>query len=135
MCGIKRRSEYPDFCSYIQNFDSLCCSETKTDDIDIISIDGYECFIQSRKQRYIRRSGGICIFIKKALYRFLKVIETASDYVFWVNISSVLTNLDEDLLLGVMYIPPSQSKYLNEDEIMNLEMEITSHCSQYKYII
>ena len=34
-----------------------------------------------------------------------------------------------------MYNPPSQSKYLNEDEIMNLEMEITSHCSQYKYII
>ena len=63
------------------------------------------------------------------------MIETASDYVFWVNISSVLTNLDEDLLLGVMYIPPSQSKYLNEDEIMNLEMEITLHCNQYKYII
>ena len=34
-----------------------------------------------------------------------------------------------------MYVPPNQSKYLNEDEFMTLEMEVTSCCSQYSYVI
>ena len=30
VCGIKSRSEFPDFCSCIQKFDICWCSETKT---------------------------------------------------------------------------------------------------------
>ena len=39
-------------------------------------------------------------------------------------------------ILGLSYIPPIQSKYYNdEEEILNLEREITSVCSQHKYVL
>ena len=106
----------------MQNFDILCCSETKTDDTDVISILGYDCIMQSRKQKFTRRSGGLCIFVKREICKHIKIIDTSSDYILWINISSKLTNLNEDMLLGALYIPPTQSKYLNDDEFMTLEI-------------
>ena len=38
-------------------------------------------------------------------------------------------------MLAALYIPPTQSKYLNDDEFMTLEMEIIAMTSQYKYAI
>ena len=35
---------------------------------------------------------------------------------------------------GVLYVPPSQSKFLKDDEILALEMEILSICSTHKYV-
>ena len=135
VCGLKRRSEYPDFCDYVRQFDILCFSETKTDNTDVISIKGYECFMQPRKQKYQRKSGGICLLVKDEYSKYIKVVETSSDYIFWARISGKFVNLNEDVLLGIMYVPPNQSKYLNEDEFMTLEMEVTSMCSQYSYVI
>lgn len=135
VCGLKRRSEYPDFCDYVRQFDILCFSETKTDNTYVISIKGYECFMQSRKQKYHRKSGGICLLVKDEYSKYIKVVETSSDYIFWARISGKFVNLNEDVLLGIMYVPPNQSKYLNEDEFMTLEMEVTSMCSQYSYVI
>ena len=34
--------------------------------------------------------------------------------------------MDEDIILGVIYVPPIQSKYFSDEEILNLESEITS---------
>lgn len=135
VCGLKRRSEYPDFCDYVRQFDILCFSETKTDNTDVISIKGYECFMQSRKQKYQRKSGGICLLVKDEYSKYIKIVETSSDYIFWARISGKFVNLKEDVLLGITYVPPNQSKYLNEDEFMTLEMEVTSMCSQYSYVI
>ena len=42
---------------------------------------------------------------------------------------------DENIILGLTYIPPIQSKYYNDEEILNLEREITSVCSKNKYVI
>ena len=119
----------------MQNFDILCCSETKTDDTGVISILGYDCIMQSRKQKFTRRSGGLCMFVKREICKHIKIIDTSSDYILWININSKLTNLNEDMLLGALYIPPTQSKYLNDDEFMTLEIEITAMTSQYKYAI
>ena len=98
VCGLKRRSEYPDFCDYVRQFDILCFSETKTDNTDVISIKGYECFMQSRKQKYQRKSGGICLLVKDEYSKYIKVVETSSDYIFWARISGKFVNLNEDVL-------------------------------------
>jgi hypothetical protein len=41
-CGLKRRLNYPEFESLIKHCGIMCFSETKTDDVDNIELDGYE---------------------------------------------------------------------------------------------
>ena len=63
--------------------------------------------MQSRKQNFTRRSGGLCMFVERVICKHIKLINTSSDYKLWINISSKLSNLNEDMLLGALYIPPS----------------------------
>ena len=41
----------------------------------------------------------------------------------------------ENLLIGATYIPPDNSVFYNEEEVVLLENEITSFSSKYKYIM
>ena len=36
-------------------------------------------------------------------------------FVFWVKVSSTLFKLDEDVLIGVMYIPPEFTSYTSQE--------------------
>ena len=51
----------------------------------------------------------------------------------WVCIDKRLT--DEYLILGIVYVPPSQSRFYNDDELSKLENEIMSVCSSNKYVV
>lgn len=53
----------------------------------------------------------------------------------WVHIDRNLVDTDENLILGVVYIPPTQSRFFNDDELSKLENEIMSVCSSNKYVI
>ena len=48
----------------INNFDILGIQETKTDDLDTISICGYKVFVNNRSRISKRRSGGIALIVK-----------------------------------------------------------------------
>lgn len=65
MCGLRRKILYPEFTELVSQFDIFCVSETKLDDYGIINIDGYDFFSQCRKQKYIRKSGGLGFFFYK----------------------------------------------------------------------
>lgn len=52
----------------------------------------------------------------------------------WISVDKVLTNTDENVFLGLIYVPPTQLKYFNDEELLNLEREITSLCSKHKYL-
>ena len=134
MCGLRRRSNYPDFANFVESYDLLCFTEIKTDNTDIISFQGYSSFVQPRKRPYLRKSGGISIYFKNKFSNFLKIIETESDYVLWVEISKILTQTEENVILGVVYIPPENSNYYNEDEFLILENEILSFSSENKFV-
>lgn len=58
VCGLKTRSQYPDFIDYCNKFDLLCFTETKIDETDVIPISGFITFSQSRRQNFERKSGG-----------------------------------------------------------------------------
>ena len=53
----------------------------------------------------------------------------------WVCIDKRLTDTDENLILGIVYVPPSQSRFYNDDELSKLENEIMSVCSSSKYVV
>ena len=102
----------------ITNFDFFAVVETwlKNDSHDDFSVDGYilQCYNRtSLNPRARRGSGGIALYIREQL---VDGVETVSD----VNLSSIddrvwfrlckdFFGLDNDLYLGVWYIPPSDS--------------------------
>ena len=63
----------------------------------------------------------------------IKLIETETDYILWTRLDKSLFNINEDLILGILYIPPSQSRFLSDDEFLDLETEITSMCCQSSF--
>ena len=134
VCGLKSRLNFPEFIETLACYDVLCVTETKLDETDVISIPGYNFMSQHRKQKYLRKSVGIGIIYKSTLENKIKIIDTESDYILWAKLDKTLFNTDGEFILGVLYIPPAQSRFLNDDEYNNLEMEITSVCSQTSYI-
>ena len=66
---------------------------------------------------------------------FVKRIDSDSDYIMWVQIDKCLIKDDENVMLCISYILPTQSKYYNDEEIVNLEREITSVCGSNKYVL
>lgn len=116
VCGLKRRNQYPEFVELVNNFDILCLSETKLDHTDVISCEGYTFFSQPRKQNYIRKSGGIGFFVRNHVTKFVKTIDSSSEYISWIKIAKQFHNGSEDILIGAVYIPPQQSKFFSDDE-------------------
>ena len=108
----------------MQYFALLCLNETKIDETDVISFPGDDSINQARKQTFLRKSGGIAIYFKDEFSRFISKVETASDYVSWISIDKNLVHLDENLLLGSIYIPPESSIIFNDEEFATLENDI-----------
>ena len=135
MCGLKCRLNYPEFRELVQGYDIFCVSETKIDKHDIISLQGFTFLSQCRKQRFIRKSGGIGVFIKDELFPYVSFIESESDYILWFKFDKVLLKTDEDVVFGVVYLPPADSRFNTQDELDLFEVEITNMCILYKYVI
>ena len=134
VCGLKRRLHFSEFQDTLSNFDFFCVTETKLDHTDVISVPGYGFLSQIRKQKFIRSSGGIAMFYKNTFEGKIKVVPTESDYILWLRIDHTIFDIPEDLILGILYIPPTQSRFLNEDEYACLETEITLMCSKSPYV-
>ncbi|MES9879996.1 MAG: reverse transcriptase family protein, partial [Sedimenticola sp.] len=134
VCGLRHRLLYPDFVEHIKEYDIFTVLETKLDAFDIITLPGYTFLSQHRKQKYLRKSGGIGLFVKDCYTPYLSLIESDSDYTMWVKIHHYMLTVNEDILLGLIYQPPESSRFYNADEAENLEVEITSMCIEYSYV-
>ena len=115
VCGIKRKLLYPELCELISDYDLFCVTETKIDNNDIINLLGYKFLSQCRKQKYLRVSGGIGVFVKENIFPFVHLIESDSDYILLFKLSKSFQHADEDFIFGVVYLPPSDSRFNNPD--------------------
>jgi hypothetical protein len=61
-------------------------------------------------------------------------LRTESNYIFWFKVSSKLFNLSDDLIFGIVYIPPEGSSYLSPDAFDQVENEYRVLSQNYKYI-
>ncbi|MCG7875884.1 MAG: reverse transcriptase family protein [Candidatus Thiodiazotropha endolucinida] len=134
-CGLKRRTEYPEFQNLLDQHDILCIAESKLDNDDVISCPGYVFYNRPRSQPYSRKSGGIGFFVRQKISASVEFINSNSDYVSWVQISKKAHKIDKDVLIGAVYVPPQQSKFFNDDEFELFEQEISSSCSKDCYVI
>ena len=44
-------------------------------------------------------------------------------------------NLDENLILGTVYLPPENSNFYNNEEFLTMENEILSFCRKHKHVM
>lgn len=135
VCGLRKRSNYPDFFENFVDYDIVCFTEAKIDETDIILFPGFTAFYQPRKQKFLRKSGGIVVYVKDSLAKFVSKIESESDYVLWLSFSEGLLHNVDHLILGAVYIPPENSNFYNEEEIMAFENEVTSLCSSHPHVM
>jgi hypothetical protein len=113
VCGIKNRVNFPDFVELISKYDVFCCTECKIISYDELCIDNYTFLKQPRKQAFLRRSGGLGFFVKDELLKYVEVIESKSDYVFWIKLKNDVFNLSRYLVTGKVYIHQSRLIIIN----------------------
>ena len=118
----------------VSGFDLFLVAETKLDTTDLIDISGYEFISKPRQQPSLRRSGGLGLFVKAELSKYIETIQSESDYVLWVKLDKSYMQSDKHIVFGIVYVPPTQSRFLNEDEFEIFQNEITDMSCNFDYI-
>ena len=104
----------------------------EADYTDIVSFPGFNCLSQPRRELAFRRSGGIVLFVKDEISENCTHRPSDSDYIMWVYLDKQLTDTEENVVLGIVYIPPFQSRFYNDDELLKLVNELLSVCRSNK---
>ena len=134
VCGLKSRTLYPEFNSFLSKYDIIGIQETKTDTLDEIYISGFKTRFKHRRTISNVKSGGICVAYKEKYEQYLRFIETNSNLVQWFVISKKLTQQD-DLLCGVVYIPPERSLHAHHDPYHEISEELKNLEGRYSKIL
>ena len=69
------------------------------------------------------KSGGIIIAYKTEISDKIQLIATESIFVLWFKIASTYLNLEEDIVVGVVYIPPENTSYSSPGSFIQIENE------------
>ena len=104
-------------------------NETKADNVDNETIkeafDSYICVFKNRKER-VNKSGGIAVFIKKKYKTQCNFHTTNCKYVQWVTIDKSVFGYDKDVLVGGVYIPPENSRYVDGECFNEISDEMST---------
>lgn len=134
VCGLVRRLQYPEFSDLISGYDILCLTESKTDSLDNIEINGFEVRMKNRSRVSNVKSGGITLAYKCSLSDFVSEVENDCQYVKWFKIDKMGIHSDQDILLGIVYIPPEGSSYCVGNPFEELEQEYLRLSNTYQNI-
>ena len=113
-------------------YDIIGVAETKPCENDVINFHGYTYFSKHRKH-FIRRSGGLGIFLNYQILPYIDVIDIDSDFRMLLRISKTFTLKDDDVCIPFVYLPPEGSVYSNNDSLSDL-LPFGESC-RYFYVI
>ena len=133
VCGLTSKQDCPDFIDFMRQYDIIGYQETKMNNLDTFLLEGYTFHFKHRNNISKRKSGGIAIGFKNDISQFVHVIETESRLVYWFTISKRYTKC-EDILCGVIYIPPENSEYANESPFNEIQQELDAFTNKYSTI-
>ena len=114
--------------------DILCVIETHLDQFDCVDIPGYVFFSQPRTQAYKRKSGGIGIYVKDSISKFVKIDKSCNDYILWLRLDKILLGCNEDIFIGAVYLPPENSRFFTADDFDCFENSILDMCSTHNFV-
>ena len=131
---------------YINSFDIACLGETFTYssfDFSIKFGDYIALHCPAKKFNFRGRpSGGLVVLVKKALERFVTVIDTKISHIICFKIAKELLNTAKDILFIGTYVHPSDSVfYTDEDYECTLEaleqflLDQLEDGEEYNYLI
>ena len=135
VCGLRSKLIYPEFKAYVNEFDVIACSETKLDDLDEIILENHQCITKNRKQKTLRKSGGIAFLIKNNFFKYFTFLESECEYVQWFKLSKIVCNTTEDILIGAVYVPPENSPYSRDCILEQFYFELDEHIRTFKNVI
>ena len=115
----------------------IVLTETKCDDIDSAVLtdifEGFKCIFKNRENTS-RKSGGIAILIKDCYKDKIIVHESDCKYVQWISLDSSILQLDKDVLIGGIYVPPEGSEYVNRECFEDITNDMVS-LNDNKYVL
>ena len=126
VCGVMSRLQYPDFIDFLMTYDIICLTETKTNHLDSPKLPGYVFEMKNRKNVRKKKSGGIILGFKEELKEYIDIIQTNSDYVLWFKVNKCLMGTNDDVIFGIVYIPPQNSVYCIDNPFHEIELELLS---------
>ena len=124
VCGLKSKLKFQEITDIIVSHDIIIFVETKLDDLDILNVPNGYSYITKNRKKMCKKSGGIVIIYKSKLENCLSFIQSESQFVQWVKISNVAFDLQNDIILGCVYVPPEGSKYSNSESFDEIEKEL-----------
>ena len=113
----------------------FACLETKLDELDQINVDGFKFISKPRKQKVLRKSGGIGIFVKNSIHHLLTEIPTECEYVLWFKINRNLFNAAEDVYFGTVYVPPDNTKFFSREIFDMFCNEVDHFTTNNQYVV
>lgn len=121
--GLGRKSKYPEFIKFINNFDMVGISESNMSEHDDITLENFTILKTKERPFSIKASGGITVLVKNYIKDFVKYIHTESDFVVWAELDKVLTGYKSNLIIGTVYIPGETSNYFCGDAFDSINQE------------
>ena len=131
VCGLLSKLELGIIDNYVQDYDFLCFSETKTNDIDVNDINGFTPFILQPKTKDQKLGGfhGICIFVRNNIADFFHVItDSVSKSILWLKVDE--DAYGSELLIGSVYFPHEGSWYYDSNIFDDLAEDVLTLNSQ-----
>ncbi|CAG2192228.1 unnamed protein product [Mytilus edulis] len=123
VCGLKRKLLYQEFRDLLKCNDLLCLTETKLDDLDEINFEDFTFHYKNRKKITSFRSGGIALGYRSQYAKFIHCIETDCPFVLWFRVDRILFRTEDDIIMGIVYIPPENTRYTSENAMSEIEIE------------
>ncbi|CAG2195788.1 unnamed protein product [Mytilus edulis] len=97
--------------------------KSKTDDLDEIDIPNFEIKMKNRFTLRRVKSGGIVLCFRTHLADKINMVDTDSKYIMWFTVDKEIFRLNQNVLFGIVYIPPENSSYCIGDPYNEMENE------------
>ncbi|VDI39621.1 Hypothetical predicted protein [Mytilus galloprovincialis] len=119
----------------IAEYDRAHRFETKLDDCDVINCDEFIFSFKNRHKITSHRSGGIALGYRKCLDKCIKTFDTECKFVYWFSVDKKVFDLDENIVFGIVYIPPVNTNYTSEEAFNEIDVEFQRFSQNSKYIV
>ena len=110
---------------YIQEFDLVCLSETKTDAIEADLLKKCTPITMERKCKKHKHGGihGICGLVKEKYSKYICTVqETCSENIMWLKVDKEA--FGHEFILGALYLPHKGSIYCHDEIYDNVANDV-----------
>ncbi|CAG2201838.1 unnamed protein product [Mytilus edulis] len=101
-------------------------NESKLDNLDVLDVPKGYTYVTKNRKKMCKKSGGIAVIFKKSLETSLTFLSSESQFVQWMKVAKSIFGLQNDVIVGCIYIPPEGSKYSNLEAFDEIENELMS---------